>query len=336
MNLGKLALSLPVPGDVAACLEWARRAEDLGYESIWIAETGGPDPFVLAGAVAQVTKRVRIGLGGVAGVHPHAGDHRRRGRHGRRSSRRGASSSGSARRAMPSSKTGTASPFERPLDAGARDGHRRARHAGRARRSRSRAERCARSGFRLMVPPAGPVPIYVGALRPAMLELAGEIGDGVAVNLFPVEALAPTARASRRRRAPRGQGSGALEIVCRQQVLVTDDKAARARSLPHRADRLLRHAGLQPVRRLVRLRRRGGDDRQGFQDRRPRADAQGHDRPSGRRRSRSSARSRNAASASPPTSPPASIPPRSACCRSIPRSSGRRSRGSHRPRSHRP
>ena len=62
MNLGKLALSLPVPGDVPTCLEWARRAEDLGYESIWIAETGGPDPFVLAGAVAQVTKRVRIGL----------------------------------------------------------------------------------------------------------------------------------------------------------------------------------------------------------------------------------------------------------------------------------
>ena len=62
MNVGKLALSLPVPGDVKACVDWARRAEDLGYESIWIAETGGPDPFVLAGVVAQATTRVRIGL----------------------------------------------------------------------------------------------------------------------------------------------------------------------------------------------------------------------------------------------------------------------------------
>lgn len=77
-----------------------------------------------------------------------------------------------------------------------------------------------------MVPPAGPVPIYIGALRPAMLELAGEIGDGVAVNLFPVAALGPTREhlAAGARRA--GKDPAQLEIVCRQQVLVTDDKAA--------------------------------------------------------------------------------------------------------------
>ncbi|MGH7290338.1 MAG: LLM class flavin-dependent oxidoreductase, partial [Myxococcota bacterium] len=80
-------------------------------------------------------------------------------------------------------------------------------------------------GFRLMVPPPGPVPIYVGALRPAMLELAGEIGDGVAVNLLPVPAVAPT-RAHVAAGAQRaGKDPASLEIVCRQQVLVTDDKA---------------------------------------------------------------------------------------------------------------
>ena len=62
MNFGKLALSLPSPPDVSNCLDWARRSESLGYESIWIAETGGPDPFVLAGAVAQVTQKARIGI----------------------------------------------------------------------------------------------------------------------------------------------------------------------------------------------------------------------------------------------------------------------------------
>src|SRR5574337_655949 len=62
MTTGRMALSLPVPPNVPACVEWARRAEDLGYESIWIAETGGPDPFVLAGTVAQVTRTARIGL----------------------------------------------------------------------------------------------------------------------------------------------------------------------------------------------------------------------------------------------------------------------------------
>src|SRR4029079_983084 len=60
MSLGNLALSLPIPPNFTACLEWARRAEDLGYESIWIAETGGPDPFVLGAGVAAGTTRVRI------------------------------------------------------------------------------------------------------------------------------------------------------------------------------------------------------------------------------------------------------------------------------------
>jgi alkanesulfonate monooxygenase SsuD/methylene tetrahydromethanopterin reductase-like flavin-dependent oxidoreductase (luciferase family) len=80
-------------------------------------------------------------------------------------------------------------------------------------------------GFRLMVPPPAPVPIYVGALRPAMLELAGEVGDGVAVNLFPVEALPKMLEhigigARRANKDPR-----TFEVVCRHQVLVTDDKA---------------------------------------------------------------------------------------------------------------
>src|SRR5690606_22699736 len=39
----------------------AQRAEELGYESLWIADVGGPDPFVVAAAAAAVTSRVRIG-----------------------------------------------------------------------------------------------------------------------------------------------------------------------------------------------------------------------------------------------------------------------------------
>jgi alkanesulfonate monooxygenase SsuD/methylene tetrahydromethanopterin reductase-like flavin-dependent oxidoreductase (luciferase family) len=38
-------------------------------------------------------------------------------------------------------------------------------------------------GFRLNIPVHGPVPIYLAALRPGMLELAGEIADGVVLNL---------------------------------------------------------------------------------------------------------------------------------------------------------
>src|SRR5262249_30664081 len=81
-------------------------------------------------------------------------------------------------------------------------------------------------GFRLMVPPAAPVPIYVGALRPPMLEVAGEVGDGLAVNLFPVEALPRMLDHVAIGARHAGKDPRSIEVVCRHQVLVTDDKAA--------------------------------------------------------------------------------------------------------------
>jgi alkanesulfonate monooxygenase SsuD/methylene tetrahydromethanopterin reductase-like flavin-dependent oxidoreductase (luciferase family) len=113
--------------------------------------------------VAQVTTRVRIGLavspvyirtpatiaaaaGTVSQLAP------------------GASSSASARRATPSCRTGTAA------RSAARDAASETVTAVRGmlagqKVALGRARRCARRAFRLMVPPAAPVPIYIGALR---------------------------------------------------------------------------------------------------------------------------------------------------------------------------
>jgi probable F420-dependent oxidoreductase len=222
MNLGKLALSLPVPPNVPACVDWARRAEELGYESIWIAETGGPDPFVLAGAVAQVTRAVRIGLA-VSPVYI-------------RTPATIAAASGTVSQLAPGRfilGLGASShaivenwhgvPFHKPLTR-VRETVTTVRAMLAGEKSNFHGKTLQTQGFRLMVPPTGTVPIYVGALRPAMLELAGEVGDGVAVNLFPVEALPKMLEhvAIGRRRANRA--SQQCEVVCRQQVLVTDDK----------------------------------------------------------------------------------------------------------------
>jgi probable F420-dependent oxidoreductase len=223
MNLGKLALSLPVPGDVNACLEWARRAEDLGYESIWIAETGGPDPFVLAGAVAQVTRRVRIGLA-VSPVYI-------------RTPATIAAAAGTVSQLAPGRfilGLGASShaiiggwhgiPFRKPLTR-VRETVTTVRSMLAGQKSNFEGETLRSHGFRLMVPPAAPVPIYVGALRPAMIELAGEVGDGIAINLLPASAVHPTKSHLAAGAARAGKDAAALEVVCRQQVLVTDDKA---------------------------------------------------------------------------------------------------------------
>src|SRR5262245_46398166 len=62
MPTPRFAASLPVPPDLAMCKRVAARAEELGYDSLWIADTGaGPDAFVVGAAAADVTKRVRLG-----------------------------------------------------------------------------------------------------------------------------------------------------------------------------------------------------------------------------------------------------------------------------------
>ncbi|MEO8602153.1 MAG: LLM class flavin-dependent oxidoreductase [bacterium] len=223
MNVGKLALSLPVPGDVPACLDWARRAEDLGYESIWIAETGGPDPFVLAGAVAQVTKRVRIGLAvSPVYIRTPATIAAAAGTVAQLAPGRFILGLGSSSHAIVEGWHGT--PFRKPL-ARVRETVTAVRGMLAGQKVTLDGETLKTRGFRLMVPPPQPVPIYIGALRPAMLELAGEIGDGVAINLLPVAAVGPTKAhlAAGARKA--GKDPATLEVVCRQQVVVTDDKA---------------------------------------------------------------------------------------------------------------
>src|SRR2546425_12888083 len=60
--LPRLGASLPLPPDLGMCRRVAERAEALGYESIWIADTGaGPDAFVVAAAAALTTRRIRLG-----------------------------------------------------------------------------------------------------------------------------------------------------------------------------------------------------------------------------------------------------------------------------------
>jgi probable F420-dependent oxidoreductase len=218
----RLAASLPIPPDLRTSQRVAQRAEALGYESIWIADTGaGPDAFVVAAATAAVTEHLRIGTAIVPAYT--------------RSPSVMAASAGSIAQLAPgrfvlglgaSSETIVERwggvPFERPLarmretTAVVRamlDGE-RVSFEGRAIRT---------TGFRLASPPPEPVPIYLAALMPPMLELAGEIADGIVLNMMPVEAV-PRMLAHVRRGAERaGRDPDGLEVVARFQTFVTDD-----------------------------------------------------------------------------------------------------------------
>ncbi|MGH7895707.1 MAG: LLM class flavin-dependent oxidoreductase [Candidatus Binatia bacterium] len=218
----RLAASLPVPPNLPMCQRVARRVEELGYDSVWIADTGaGPDAFVVATAVADVTKRLRIGTA-VVPVYT-------------RTPSVFAAAAGSVAQLAPgrfvlgigaSSETIVGAwggvPFEKPLTH-MREAVTIIRQMLAGDRVTFEGRRLRTRGFRLVSPPPSPVPIYVAALMPPMLELAGELADGVILNMMPVDAV-PRMLGHVRRGAERaGRDPKTIEVVARFQVLVTDD-----------------------------------------------------------------------------------------------------------------
>src|SRR5438128_7083370 len=218
----RLGASLPLPPDLEMCRRVAEHAEILGYESLWIADTGaGPDAFVVAALAAGVTRRVRLGTAVVPIYTRSLSVH--------------AAGAGSVAQLAPgrfilglgiSSETIVdvwgGVPFRRPFT--------RMRETVAALRQMLAGERVTFEGktvrarnFRLVSPPPEPVPIFIAALMPPMLELAGEIADGVILNFMPVDAV-PRMLAHVRAGAGRaGRDPAALEVVARFQTVVTDD-----------------------------------------------------------------------------------------------------------------
>ena len=161
--------------EIADCAE---RAEALGYESVWVAEGHGGDQFAILAACALRTRRIRLGTAissvfvrtaptiamAAATVDELSGG-------------RFVLGLGSSHRVQVGPEHGVE--YARPLDrvretvavvrALLRDGD--VSHAGET----VRVER-----FELWFRPhRGDVPVYLSALFPKMLELCGEIADGV-------------------------------------------------------------------------------------------------------------------------------------------------------------
>jgi alkanesulfonate monooxygenase SsuD/methylene tetrahydromethanopterin reductase-like flavin-dependent oxidoreductase (luciferase family) len=84
-------------------------------------------------------------------------------------------------------------------------------------------------GYR-QAPLENPPPVYIGALRPKMIEMAAEFGDGVIFNLWPKSALPKMMEHVRIGAERAGKSVADVEIVNRAMVLATDDKE-RGRNL---------------------------------------------------------------------------------------------------------
>jgi probable F420-dependent oxidoreductase len=212
------SLSVPVDGfSLGDLADLAREGERLGYSDAWSYEADGLDCFAPLAVVATATT-MRLGTA-IANVFTR----------------------GPATLAMSAASIADLAPGRFCLGIGAGsqpiveawNGGRfalpatRVREMTRVLRAALAGERVVFTGktlsvdgFRLGRPPAHPVPIYIAALRPGMLQVAGEVGDGVILNWLSASDVPRAVAVVREAAARAGRDPDAVEITARLLVNV--------------------------------------------------------------------------------------------------------------------
>jgi probable F420-dependent oxidoreductase len=228
MSLGRLAITLPCPGlTTRECVDLAVKAEqEWGYHAIWLAEVSGPDSFSLAGAIAQATSTIEIGTA-IVPVYNRTPAVLAMSAATLADLSEGRFKLGLGTSSHAITEEWNGIPLAKPL-ARTRETVAVLRQALAGEKTAIQGETLRSKGFRLGVRTAQPVPVYLAALRERMLGLAGEIGDGLILNLFPVSALPRILETYRAGGERAGRDVSGHEVVCRFQVgLGSDIDAAR-------------------------------------------------------------------------------------------------------------
>jgi probable F420-dependent oxidoreductase len=216
MGEKRWALSVPLDGfTLPEHTEIARDAERLGYTDAWSFEVDGVDgfsPLAVVGiatgmrvgiAIANVFTRgpatMAITAAGIAEIAP-----------GRFCLGVGAGSE-------PIVEAWNSGRFERPAQR-VREMVQFLRLALAGERVVFQGETLAVDGFRLSRPLAHSVPIHVAALRPGMLRIAGELGDGAVLNWLSADDVPQSVAVVREAASRAGRDPKTVEITARLLV----------------------------------------------------------------------------------------------------------------------
>jgi len=159
---------------------WYRRLDELGYTDVWTGESNGADGFTPLALAAAASDRLRLGTAVVPvytrgpGLLAMQAATMAELAPGRFAMGVGSSSDVIVER-------WNAGSFDEPYRR-VRDTVRFLRRALAGEKVDAEYETFAVRGFRLARPPSQPPPLYVAALRPGMLRLAGREGDGAVIN----------------------------------------------------------------------------------------------------------------------------------------------------------
>ena len=221
MTTPRLAAFLNPGRDMAGGVELARRAEALGYESVWVTHGSGRDSFVVLAAYGAAT--TRIGLGnGVVPIYPRHPVTMAQAALTLSEMTAGRFRLGIGVSHKVSMETSLGLTLREPLGV-MREyvGVLRGALGGRA----SFEGRHYKVNWSLAAPERPPAPpIYLAALSRKMLELAGEIADGVVLWLCSpdyVRDVAAPALARGRGRA--GKTMAGYEVVAAVPLAISDD-----------------------------------------------------------------------------------------------------------------
>ncbi len=230
MRAKRWSLSVPLDGfTLGEHGEIAREAERLGYTDAWSFEVDGLDCFAPL-AVVGLTTGLRLGTA-IANVYTRGPATLAVSAAGMAEIAPGRFCLGIGAGSQPIVESWNGGHFERPATR-VREMVHVLRRALAGERVVFRGETLTVDGFRLTRPPAEAVPIHVAALRPGMLNVAGEVADGAILNWLSAADVPRSVEVVREAAAKAGRDPGGIEVTARLLISVdppspASDEAAR-------------------------------------------------------------------------------------------------------------
>ncbi|MEM7000390.1 MAG: LLM class flavin-dependent oxidoreductase [Pseudomonadota bacterium] len=217
----RIAVTLPAGPNISDTIERLKWAEDNGIPDAWFSDSGAPDTLTQIAAVGHHTESIRIGVA-VTPVYT-------------RSPSVLAASANVISQVIPgrfimglgsSSQTimgqWNGIPLDKPLTR-VKETAQLVKQMLSGEKTDFDGETLYSRGYR-QAPAENPPPVYIGCLRPKMIEMAAATGDGVIFNLWPKGALPKMMEALKTGAAAAGKDWQDVEVVNRAMVLCTDDK----------------------------------------------------------------------------------------------------------------
>lgn len=218
MGEKRWSLSVPMDGFILAeHADLAREAERLGYTDAWSFEVDHVDCFSPLAVVGLVT-RMRVGTA-IANVYTRGPATLASCAAGLAEIAPGRFCLGIGAGSQPIVESWNGGRFHRPATR-VREMAQVLRAALAGERVTFRGATLSVDGFRLSRTLPAPVPIHVAALRPGMLRVAGEVGDGAIINWLSVEDVPKSVAVVREAARKAGRDPDAIEITARLMINV--------------------------------------------------------------------------------------------------------------------